>query len=626
MDMQQFLQLNSSFRLDPRDLHFQLFDVLQVEQQILNTPAFAHLDKATCLQLMDVAIKFARDYLGRSYQAADKAGCQRLSDTEVTVPAVYQQVFAKFQELGLCGISAPMELGGCGTPYVINQAIYSVLYGADPAFCVYPGFNIGAVYLLQKFGTEQQKQIYSQALATPTMTAAMVMTEPSAGSDVGLIRTKAIACDDGRYRLEGSKIFISSGMHNLTDNIVYFVLARLEHAPAGTQGLSCFVVTKYALDADGRPGEFNHVTCSAVEKKMGLKGNATVQLTFGADGPCYGTLLGDKENMGLSQLLLLMNLARVATGTYALGLASSAYYHAVEYAQQRVQGTSIRAMSSPKAERLPIIAHLDVQRMLLDMKAKVDGMRALVLKAANYSSLAATLQQADSDAHKALKRKYEALSDLLTPVVKAYCSDQAWTVCETAIQVHGGYGYTSDFPVEQHCRDVKIMSIWEGTNYMQAADLLRSKLALGKTSRAFNYLQEEWVDFYERNPQDAELGPLFHQFADATAQLKQALQRFGDWLSAGDMDQIYLMATRFMQAFGDVVLAWLLLENARVAQQALQRGTAEDVAMTEFYQGKILAAQYFYRQTLRQLPAKLHSISQTDATFAALTPAHFAAC
>ncbi|WP_051219681.1 acyl-CoA dehydrogenase [Rheinheimera baltica] len=619
-DIKQFLNQNSSFRLDQRDLHFQLFNVLNVEQQIINTPAFSHLNKETCIQVIDLAIKFAREYLGRSYQLADKAGCNMLSPTEVTVPEVYQHVFAKFQELGLCGISAPMEYGGCGTPYVINQAIYSVLYGADPAFCIYPGFNIGAVYLLQKFGTEQQRQLYSQALTTPTMTAAMVMTESDAGSDVGLIRTKALREPDGRYRLEGSKIFISSGMHNLTNNIVYFVLARLDDAPLGTQGLSCFIVTKYALNADGSPGEYNHVSCDGVEKKMGLKGNATVQLSFGQTGSCYGTLLGEKENMGLSQLLLLMNLARVATGTYALGLATSAYYSAADYAQQRIQGTSIRAMSSPKAERLPIIAHLDVKRMLLDMRAKVDGMRALVLKAANYSSLAITLHDAEGDA-KALKKKYETLADLLTPVVKAYCSDQAWTVCETAIQVHGGYGYISDFPVEQQCRDVKIMSIWEGTNYMQAADLVRSKLSLGKPSRAFGYFKEEIINFCEQKQQFPQLADQFEQLEAATTALSTALATFGDWLSGGEMEQIYLMSTRFMNAFGDLTVGWLLLENAVAAQKAI--ADSKRAFDLSFYQGKIYAVKYFYRNTLAHLGSKLRAIADIDETFKELNADHF---
>jgi alkylation response protein AidB-like acyl-CoA dehydrogenase len=437
---------------------------------------------------------------------------------------------------------------------------------------------------------------------------------------VGSIRTKAVREEGGRYRIQGNKIFISSGMHDLTDNIVYFVLARLEDAPSGTQGLSCFVVTKYRLNDDGSPGEYNNVGCEGVEKKMGLRGNATVQLSFGQQGPCYGALLGGSENTGLSQLMFLMNLARVATGTYALGLASSAYYSAVDYAGQRIQGTSIRGIASPKAQRLPIIEHLDVKRMLLDMKAKVEGMRSLVLKAANYLSLAMTLfGEAAED--KALRRRYEALADLLIPVVKAYCSDQAWLVCETAIQVHGGYGYISDFPVEQNCRDVKIMSIWEGTNYLQAADLVRSKLSLGKTSRSFGFLKEEIARFLEQEPLYPELAGQFDLLGAAQADIDAALANFGRWLSSGEMEQIYLMATRFMNAFGDFIVGWLLLENAAAASRAMRENDREYDA--NFCEGKLFSMRFFFNNTLAHLQSKLKAISTVDEDFKRIVTDNF---
>jgi acyl-CoA dehydrogenase len=610
----------SSFHLDERDIYFQLFNAMGVDKSILDTQAFAHADKETCIKVIEMAITFARECLGRSYQVADKQGCQRISSSEVRAPDIYKQVWEKFIEVGLCRVSAPVEVGGVGTPYVINQAVFSVLYGADPSFCIYPAFNVGAIYLLKKYGTEVQQRTFCQALATPVMTASMVMTEPDAGSDVGAIRTRAFREQDGRYRIEGSKIFISSGMHDLTGNIVYFVLARLADAPSGTQGLSCFIVTRYRLNEDGSPGEYNHVGCGAVEKKMGLRGNATVQLSFGEDGPCYAELLGARENMGLAQLMMLMNMARMATGTYALGLASSAYYAAANYAGQRVQGTSIRAIASAGAARLPIIEHLDVKRMLLDMKSKVEGMRALVLKAACYSSLVMTLQ-GETGEGKALQRKYETLAELFTPVVKAYCSDQAWGVCETAIQVHGGYGYLCDFPVEQYCRDVKIMSIWEGTNYMQAADLIRSKLSLGKTSRTFACLGEEIAALLEKKNDYPELSAYFEAVAEGLADIKRTLDTFAGWLSSGEMEQIYLMATRFLAALGDFMVGWLLLENAVAASRELRAGSREYDA--EFYSGKLYSMRFFFRNTLSHLKSKLQAISVVDDDFKEIGAHHF---
>jgi len=610
----------SSFKLDERDILFQLFNVLAVDKTVLNTPQFRDVDRDSCIKLIDASIRFAREYLGRSYQVADKHGCERISSSEVLVPRIYKMVWAKYKEIGLCKISAPIEYGGLGAPYVVNQAVYSILYGTDPSFCVYPGFNIGAVYLLKKFGTEEQQRIYCQPLVDATMTASLVMSEPDAGSDVGSIRTKAYRGEGGRYRIEGHKIFISSGMHDLTDNIVYFVLARLEGAPPGTSGLSCFVVTKYCLNDDGSPGEYNNVGCVCVENKMGLRGNATVQLSFGLEGPCYGSLLGGRENIGLSQLMMLMNLARVATGTYALGIASSAYFCAVDYASRRIQGTSLRATASARAPRLPIIEHLDVKRMLLDMKSKVEGMRSLVLKAANYLSIAVTLSS-EAEETRLLRRRYEALADLLIPVVKAYCSDQGWLVCETAIQVHGGYGYISDFPVEQYCRDIKIMSIWEGTNYMQAADLVRSKLSLGKTSKNFSFLKDEISSFREQTSDYPELIEQLEILGTAVCDIDEALENFGRWLSSREMEQIYLMATRFMNVFGDFIVGWLLLENAAAALRAMRENNHE--YDSNFLEGKIFSMRYFFKNTLCHLKSKLKAISTVDDDFKHIGAAHF---
>jgi acyl-CoA dehydrogenase len=318
---------------------------------------------------------------------------------------------------------------------------------------------------------------------------------------------------------------------------------------------------------------------------------------------------------------MLMNLARVATGTYALGLASSAYYAAASYANERIQGTSIKGMANPNAKRLHIVEHFDVKRMLLDMKSKTEGMRALVLKAANFSSLAMTLKDAEG-AQKQQRKKYESLSDLLTPVVKAYCSDLAWQVCETAIQVHGGYGYISDFSVEQNARDVKIMSIWEGTNYMQSADLVRSKLALGKKSRAFEFFKEEISEFLEQQHFAPELANEFDALTQAMNSISSHLTKFGDWLSAGEMEQIYLMSTRFLECFGDVVLSWLLLENAVEASKQLHN--VEREFDESFYQGKIYSAKYFYKNTLGHLDSKLSAIADLDEDFNLLASQHFA--
>nr|WP_256489575.1 acyl-CoA dehydrogenase [Pleionea sp. CnH1-48] len=445
------------------------------------------------------------------------------------------------------------------------------------------------------------------------------MTEAEAGSDVGALRTKAIKQDNGSYRIEGEKIFISAGMHDLADNIAYIVLARPEGAPSGTAGLSCFVVPRFRLNEKGEPAESNGVHCVRLEEKMGLHGCATAHLEFGLQEPCYGYLLGDRENIGLFQLLNMMNLARIATGIYALGMASSAYLNAAEYASGRVQGADFRQAFNPRAAKVPIIQHVDVKRMLLEMKSKVEGCRALIVKLSFHQSMAMNIEF--ENAHDKDKKapwreehfKHQGIVNLLTPIVKAYTSDQAWRIAELAMQVYGGHGYIADHPLEQYARDIKILSIWEGTNFMQSADLMRDKLAMGRDSKLLKLFHNEVSAFLDEHRGNNVLHSELLTLERAVGTLVEAHALMGQWVKERKLEMIFGVSTRFLEMMAEVTISWLLLDGALIAQSAI---TASDVNDDEkaFYEGRILSAQFYIHNILPNVFSKYEIIKREDVS------------
>ena len=496
--------------------------------------------------------------------------------------------------------------------------VNEIFMGASPTFMIYSGFCSPAMYLIERFGTDDLKARFTQKLAEQSWGACLCMTEPNAGTDVGAARTKAIKQDDGTYLIEGGKIFISSGMHDLTENIVYIVLARVEGAPDGTTGLSCFVVPRFNQLDDGTL-EDNNVRCVRLEEKMGLHGCATAQLTYGESGPCKAYLLGERENIGIRQLSTMMHMARISTGIYALGLANRAYMSAVEYANERIQGVDFRQAFNPKAEKVAIIKHADVRRMLLEMKSKVEGCRALVHKLTYHQSIRSDIEVAQQnnlslpDNWKELHKYHESLVNLLTPIVKAYTSDQAWRVSETAIQVFGGHGYICDHPVEQCARDSKILSIWEGTNFIQSADLMRDKLAMGRNSKLLALYKSE----VEKSITDIrEAGFMAKEVDELEASLNTLIEThalMGQWVRERKMEFIFGVSTRFLEMMSEVTLAWLLLDAAAISLHALK--DLEDESDEAFYKGKVASAEFFVRNILPGVKSKADIIALEDPSF-----------
>ena len=611
------MDFNNNYRVDLRELNFLLWEQFDIENTLLDPQINSEYNQEFIQELLFHARDFAYNELGPNYQRADREGCKLEDDGTVTLPSSYADTWAKYYDAQWGRLSAPPHYEGLSAPYMVAQMIYEIFQGADPSFMVYPGFCSPAMHLIERFGTDSVKQMFNPKLATNEWTACLCMTEPQAGSDVGAITTKAIPQEDGTYHLVGGKIFISAGMHSLTDNIVYMVLARVEGAKSGTTGLSCFVLPKMDIQDDGSLVD-NNVRCIRLEEKMGIHGMATAQISFGDDGPCRAYLLGERENIGLRQLATMMHMARISTGIYALGLAGRAYMSAAEYAADRIQGTSFKEAFNPKAKKVPIMAHVDVRRMLLEMKSKVEGCRALVHKLTFHQSWVTNLEVKKenelelSEQLKADLKFHESLVHLLTPIVKSYTSEQAWRVAELAIQVYGGHGYVKDHPVEQVARDVKILSIWEGTSFIQSADLIKDKLAMGRNSKLLELYRQQVNISIDRNRSS---GFMLEQ----TEQLEQALQTFvethalmGSWVKERKLERIFAVSTRLLDMMAEVTLAWLLLDGAVIACQKLQN--LEDEQDEAFYKGKIASADFFVNNILPGVESKAQIIAKEDDT------------
>jgi alkylation response protein AidB-like acyl-CoA dehydrogenase len=504
------------------------------------------------------------------------------------------------------------EVGGQGFPWIIRQAAFEYLIGANFAIAGFGNLGHGAAKMIELFGTPQQKELFLKKVYAGQWGGTMLLTEPDAGSDVGALTTTAVKNPDGTYSLTGNKIFITCGDHDLTENIIHPVLARIEGAPPGTKGISLFIVPKIWVNEVGSLGEPNDIVCSGVEDKMGIHGSPTCSMTLGGKGRCRGLLLGE-ENKGLMVMFHMMNEARLDVGTQGFLHASAAYLYALNYARDRLQGKDIAAAKDPDAPQVPIIRHPDVRRMLLMMKAYVDGMRSFVYYVAYCFDKKRTAKNRQEKEH------YSDFIELLTPVIKAYCSERGQFVCEQAIQVYGGYGYIKDYPVEQLYRDCKITSIYEGTNGIQAMDLLGRKLGMKKGAVFIDFLNDikATIDQAAENP----------RLADLADRVEKALNRLGEialhiskTAFSKDMRLALAYAHPFMEVLGDVIIAWMLLWRATVAAPKLEKlaGSTDTQAIQSkiaknkdaaFYDGQLKAADFFISNTLPATIGKMNAIA-----------------
>jgi len=608
----------SNLLVNTRDQQFVLFEQLGIEK-LFETEAFKDFSKDDLLMIMNEAEKLAVNVIAPTLAEGDKEGCT-IKDGKVSIPKCFHEPWKKFIEAGWLAPSESPEVGGQGLPRSIAFAVTELMGAANYAFMMYPGLTHGAAGLIETYGTEEQKNKYMFKMFAGEWAGTMCLTEPGAGSDVGASKTTAKRLPDGKFLITGTKCFISSGDHDLTPNIIHPVLARIEGDPPGTKGISIFIVPKIKVNDDGSLGESNDVHTGGIEHKMGIKGSATATLNFGEDGNCIGELLGEART-GMKIMFQMMNEARLGTGMQGLDSASAAFEHAVQYAKERVQGTAIWEMKNPDAKPVTIINHPDVRRKLLWMKSHVEGMRSMcyfVAYCMDKSKVAKTEEE---------KATWEGFQDLMTTVVKAYCSDKGLLVCSMAMDVYGGYGYCSEYPVEQYLRDEKIATIYEGTNGIQALTLVGRSLGQKKGANIMNLavLIQANIAKMKANPELGKAASLLEEASNAWLELTMFFAQAG---KSGDFLLPILNACKFLELFGDVMLGHFLLEAGGVAfekleaiyeakgaaslgkKKALQRAD-KDAA---FYSGRIASAKFFANEILTTVKARCEAIKAGDKT------------
>jgi alkylation response protein AidB-like acyl-CoA dehydrogenase len=530
-----------------------------------------------------------------TFAEGDREGVH-LEDGRVRVPACYHRAYKLLREGEWIAMPSDPELGGQGLPISICNAASEYLVGANYAFTLYAYLAFSAGELVEVFGTEAQKNLFLKKMYTGQWGGTMQLTEPQAGSDVGALTTSAVKNPDGTYSITGNKIFITAGDQDLVENIIHPVLARIDGAPEGTKGISLFIVPKIWINEDGSLGEPNDIVCTGVEDKMGIHGSATCAMALGSKGKCRGLLLGN-ENKGMQVMFHMMNEARLAVGFIGFANASAAYMYALNHARERLQGKDLESVADPDAPQVPIIQHADVRRMLLWMKSHVAGMRSFIYYAGSLFDRQTCCDNEDE------KDYYQGLIDLLTPVVKSYCTDRGFEVCVEAVQVYGGYGYTKDYPVEQLLRDSKIASIYEGTNGIQAMDLLGRKLGMKGGAVFMNFLGE-----IQKAVADAKTIPSLNDLAsnvdEAVNRLGEVALHLGKTAMSPDVKIAFAYAKPFLDVVGDVCLAWMHLWRATLAVPQLEKivGSLEPDARSAkaaknknaaFYEGQFQTAKYF---------------------------------
>lgn len=563
-----------------RDMRFVLHELLQVENEFTQLPAHAELDRDTINQVLEEGGKFAAEVLFPLNQVGDREGCRFDAETRsVTAPAGFRDAYRQYVDAGWPSLSCDPEFGGQGLPVALNNGFYEMLNSANQAWTMYPGLSHGAYECLHAHGTPEQQALYLPKLVSGEWTGTMCLTESHCGTDLGLLKTKAVPQPDGSYRLTGSKIFISAGEHDLAANIVHLVLARLPDAPEGTKGISLFVVPKFLPDAAGNPGDRNAIFCGAIEHKMGIHGNATCQINL--DG-ATGWLIGE-PNRGLNAMFVMMNAARLGVGMQSLGLTEVAYQNAVAYARERMQG---RSLAGPKDTDKPadrIIVHPDVRRMLLTARALAEGGRAFT----SYVALMIDreLNHPDED----LRREAADEVALLTPIVKAFLTDNAWIACSEALQVYGGHGYIAEWGMEQYLRDSRINMIYEGTNTIQSLDLLGRKVLMdnGAKLRKFG---EKIKAFIDEHGTDEKMAEFITPLADIADKMSKLSMEIG-MKAFMNRDEVGAAAVPYLRVAGHLVFSWLF---ARMAKIALDNEAGGDT----FYKAKLATARFYFARLL----------------------------
>ena len=590
-----------------RDMQFVMHELLHIVDDLQHIPQHADMDADTINAVLEEGGKFATEVLFPLNMSGDAEGCVLDPKTHsVTTPKGFKEAYAQYVEGGWAALGCDPAYGGQGLPLIVNQMFYEMLNSANQAWTMYPGLTHGAYAALATHGTEQQKATYLHKMTSGHWTGTMCLTEPHCGTDLGLMRTKAELQADGSYRITGNKIFISAGEHDMSENIVHLVLARLSDAPPGIKGVSLFIVPKYLVNADGSLGERNGIYCGGIEHKMGIKANATCQMVL--DG-AVGSMVG-APNKGMNGMFVMMNGARLGVGNQSLGLTEVAYQNALAYAKDRIQMRSLSGVKAKDKAADPIIVHPDVRKMLLTAKAYAEGGRALQA----YGAM--LLEQEHGHPDEQVRKDAGEMLAMLTPIVKAFITDNGWTATSACLQVFGGHGFIKEWGMEQFVRDARINMIYEGTNTIQSLDLLGRKILgnQGATLRKFGKL----IGTLAKEEAD---NASMKEFIAPVAALGEHMSQFTMEIGMKGMqnpDEVGAAAVDYLRVAGHMVFGYFWARMAQVALREIAAGNADP-----FYLAKLQTARFYFAKLFPETATLMQTaragsavLMDTDAVFA----------
>ena len=583
-----------------RDMQFVLHELLKVEQEFKQLPRHAEIDQDIVNQVLEEGGKFASQVVFPLNHSGDREGC-RLDKENHTVqtPAGFKEAYRQYVEAGWPALAADPEYGGQGLPVVVNNCFYEMLNAANQAWTMYPGLCHGAYECIHAHGTPEQKALYLPKLVSGEWTGTMCLTEPHCGTDLGLLRTRAEPQADGSYKITGGKIFISAGEHDMADNIVHLVLARLPDAPAGTKGISLFIVPKFLPNADGSLGARNPIFCGAIEEKMGIHGNATCQMNL--DG-ATGWLIGE-PNKGLNAMFVMMNAARLGVGMQSLGLTEVAYQNAVTYAKERLQMRSLSGPKAPDQPADPIIVHPDVRRMLLTARAYAEAGRAF------SAYVALQIDRELNHPDEAVRKEAADEVALLTPIVKAFLTDNGWIATSECLQVYGGHGYIAEWGMEQYVRDARINMIYEGTNTIQALDLLGRKILMDNGARLRRF-GDKIKAFVEENGLDERMSEFVTPLGDIGDKVGKLTMEIG-MKAFQNQEEVGAAAVPYLRVAGHMVFAYFFAQMAKIALE--KEGSGDD-----FYKAKLATARFYFARLLPETASLIRQARSGSASLMAM--------
>ena len=583
-----------------RDMQFVLHELLHVEDELKQLPAHAEMDRDTINQVLEEGGKFSAEILFPLNHSGDREGCHYDKETKtVTTPKGFKEAYKQFVDGGWPALSCDPEYGGQGLPLIVNNTFYEMINSANQAWSMYPGLGHGAYECLHAHGTEEQKRVYLTKLVSGEWTGTMCLTESHCGTDLGLLRSKALPQADGSWKITGSKIFISAGEHDMAENIIHLVLARVPDAPEGSKGISLFLVPKFIPDANGKPGERNPIFCGAIEEKMGIHANSTCQMNL--DG-ATGWIIGE-PNKGLNAMFVFMNAARLGVGMQSVGLTEVAYQNALAYAKDRLQMRSLSGPKAPEKAADPIIVHPDVRRMLMTAKAHAEGARAF------SSFIALEIDKELNHPDEQVRKDSADNVALLTPVIKAFITDNCWISASDCMQVFGGHGFISEWGMEQYVRDARINLIYEGTNGIQALDLLGRKILMdnGAKMRKFGAKIQAFV---EENGLDENMSEFITPLGDLGDKVTKMTMEIG-MKAFANPDEVGAASVPYLRVVGHLVYAYFFAQMAKIALEKQDSGD-------NFYKAKLATARFYFARLLPETAGLIRQVRAGASTLMAL--------